>query len=481
MSTRPCTVPAALRAGRSLLRVRAALRTAAIIVSALLLPLAGAAAQSNESSPKGGLFFKTSKPGVYYEAPLVDTDVALAVTGTILRATVRQHFVNPSSAWLEGVYVFPLPERAAVDHLVMEIGDRHVVGQIKERQEAKAVYEQAAANGQHASLVESERPNIFTTSVANIGPGEAITVEIQYQDSVNVDAGTYSLRFPMVVGPRYIPGGPIAQVSANPDQRTSEPGTGWAANTDRVPDASRITPPVLQPGQGKINPVRLTVDFAPGFATERVTSLYHPVIVAAKDDGASHRRAQPSPQPPASGAFGHHLARRRYDDADGGAVLHRDGVPVIVATFLQVADLIVAGGLDLAFGLVGRRAVDLVAGRASRPGRRGGEHDHGRQRVDSCFPVHVDPHLRRVVSNGRRAGFGEAHPSGREFSVCAGGTPLAQVRSAKFSIHADFGLREAAKVPIMFGSGLPRCGGRGCRRTAKVGNSRVNFPLHGVL
>ncbi len=287
MSTTIQTAPAALRGRRPLLRVRGFLGAAAIFISALLLPLAGASAQSNDGSPKGGLFFKTSKPGVYYEAPLVDTDVALAVTGTILRATVRQRFVNPSNAWLEGVYVFPLPEQAAVDHLAMEIGDRHVAGVIKERQEAKAIYEQAAANGQHASLVESERPNIFTTSVANIGPGEAITVEIQYQDNVRIDAGTYSLRFPMVVGPRYIPGGPIAEVSANPDQPAPEAGTGWAANTDRVPDASRITPPVLQPGQGKIDPVRLAIDFAPGFATERITSLYHPVTVTAADDGSS--------------------------------------------------------------------------------------------------------------------------------------------------------------------------------------------------
>src|SRR5215831_8038868 len=267
------SVPRAIGAGRWLPRVRAALRTIAAVFAALLLPLAGAAAQSTEATPKGGLFFKTNKPGEYYEAPLVDTDVHLAVAGTILRATVRQHFVNPSNAWLEGVYVFPLPEQAAVDHLVMEIGERRVVGQIKERQEAKRVYEEAAANGQRASLVESERPNIFTTSVANIGPGQAITVEIEYQDNVGIDAGKYSLRFPMVVGPRYIPGGPV--------------GTGWAQNTDQVPDASRITPPVIQPGQGKINPVRLNIDFAPGFATERVASLYHPVVVTAKDDGTS--------------------------------------------------------------------------------------------------------------------------------------------------------------------------------------------------
>ena len=182
MSTRIDSAPCALGAGRLLSHLRATLRTAAILLGALALPLVGAAAQSSGGSPKGGLFFKTNVPGVYYEAPLVDADVQLAVAGTILRATVRQHFVNPSNAWLEGVYVFPLPEQSAVDHLVMEIGDRRVTGVIKERQEAKAIYQQAAASGQHASLVESERPNIFTTSVANIGPGEAITVEIQYRD-----------------------------------------------------------------------------------------------------------------------------------------------------------------------------------------------------------------------------------------------------------------------------------------------------------
>jgi len=280
--------PRAIGAGRWLPRARAALRTIAAVFAALLLPLAGAAAQSTEATPKGGLFFKTNKPGEYYEAPLVDTDVHLAVAGTILRATVRQHFVNPSNAWLEGVYVFPLPEQAAVDHLVMEIGQRRVLGQIKERQEAKRVYEEAAANGQRASLVESERPNVFTTSVANILPGQAITVEIEYQDNVGIDAGTYSLRFPMVVGPRYIPGGPVSLVSDHPEGTPPAPvGTGWAQNTDQVPDASRITPPVIQPGQGKISPVRLAIDFAPGFATDRVASLFHPVVVTAKDDGTS--------------------------------------------------------------------------------------------------------------------------------------------------------------------------------------------------
>ncbi|MBA4096445.1 MAG: marine proteobacterial sortase target protein [Rhodospirillum sp.] len=258
--------------GRLLSRARGAAAAFLALLISLLLATSAVHAQSSEEAPKGGLFFKSDKAGVLYEAPILRTDVKLAVAGTIVRATVRQHFVNPSSAWLEGVYVFPLPEQSAVDHLVMEIGERRVVGQIKPREEAKKVYEQAAAAGQHASLVESERPNIFTTSVANIGPGEKIVVEIQYQDRVSIDAGTYSLRFPMVVGPRYIPGDAINLVADRSN------GGGWADDTTRVPDASRITPPVLHPREGKINPVTMSIDFAPGFPVERVTSLYHPVV-----------------------------------------------------------------------------------------------------------------------------------------------------------------------------------------------------------
>src|SRR5688572_28903593 len=264
--------------GRLLSRARGAAAALLALLISLLLATSAARAQSSEGAPNGGLFLKSDKAGVFYEAPILRTDVKLAVAGTIVRATVRQHYVNPSSAWLEGVYVFPLPEQSAVDHLVMEIGERRVVGRIKPREEAKKMYEQAAAAGQHASLVESERPNIFTTSVANIGPGEKIVVEIQYQDRVEIDAATYSLRFPMVVGPRYIPGEAVSLVADRPNS-----GGGWADDTTRVPDASRITPPVLHPREGKINPVTMSIDFAPGFPVERVTSLYHPVVATDAD------------------------------------------------------------------------------------------------------------------------------------------------------------------------------------------------------
>jgi Ca-activated chloride channel homolog len=286
------TATVSIRSGRLLSPQRHSWRAAAFILTLIVLPFAAQA--DSAESPNGGLFFKTNKPGVYYEAPLVKTEAQIAVTGTIVRATVRQHFVNPSSAWLEGVYVFPLPERSAVDKLSMEIGDRRVTGEIKEKQEAKRIYETAAASGQHASLVSSQRPNIFTTAVANIGPGEQVVVEIQYQDKVTVEDGVYGLRFPMVVGPRYIPGGIVAVAAttgvegtetAPPPNGATNSGGGWAMDTDRVPDASQITPPVIQPGQGKINPVTITVDLDAGFATDRVISLYHPIVNTDAGDG----------------------------------------------------------------------------------------------------------------------------------------------------------------------------------------------------
>ena len=233
---------------------------------------------------QGSLLLKTTQAGRYIPAPLLKTDVRISVTGTIARATVSQEFMNPSrdkDDWAEGVYVFPLPDTAAVDHLCMKVGERIIEGQIKERAEAKKVYEQAKQAGKRASLVEQERPNIFTTSVANIEPGDKITVEIEYQETTRYDQGKFSLRFPMVVGPRYIPGTPVVIE----DQPT---GLGWSLDTDRVSDASRITPPVQHPAHSPINPVSLTIDLAAGFPLDKVESAYHPILSIAEPDGRQH-------------------------------------------------------------------------------------------------------------------------------------------------------------------------------------------------
>jgi Ca-activated chloride channel family protein len=193
--------------------------------------------------------------------------VEIKVSGSVARARVTQTFRNPSDDWLEGVYVFPLPENAAVDKLRMRIGERVVEGEIRERAAAKRDYLAARDSGRRAALLEQERPNIFTSSVANISPQEDIVVEIEYQQTLRYDAGAFSLRFPMTVGARYIPGSPLA----------SKSGTGWSPDTVRVADASRITPPVLHPSKGPINPVSIRVELDAGVPLARIDSPYHRV------------------------------------------------------------------------------------------------------------------------------------------------------------------------------------------------------------
>jgi Ca-activated chloride channel homolog len=203
---------------------------------------------------EGTLLWRTAQQQTAMPAPLLATDVQIRVTGMVVRAAVRQHFTNPSQEWAEGIYVFPLPEDAAVDHLRMRVGDRMIEGVVQERAAARTAYETARGEGRRTGLVEQERPNVFTTSVANIPPGAAIEVEIEYQQAARYDGGRFGLRFPMVVGPRYVPG-----------------------TSDQVPDAARITPPVQHPDRGPINPVTLRIELEPGVPLATVESSTHEI------------------------------------------------------------------------------------------------------------------------------------------------------------------------------------------------------------
>jgi len=221
----------------------------------------------------GSLLFKTDNLGEYYLAPTLKTDVHMRVNGMVVRTKVVQRFKNNGQTWVEGIYVFPLPEKAAVDHMRMKIGERIIEGKIKEKLEAKKIYAKAKKEGRKASLVEQERPNMFTNSVANIGPGETIVIEIEYQQSLKFDKDVFRLRFPLVVAPRYIPGNSI-EVVENVSNFT---GSGWASNTNQVKDASRITPPVAHPIMGKLNPVSIQIDLNAGFPMKLVQSSYHEI------------------------------------------------------------------------------------------------------------------------------------------------------------------------------------------------------------
>ncbi|MGI9430998.1 MAG: VIT domain-containing protein, partial [Myxococcota bacterium] len=245
-----------------------------------MVPAGLQAAGLPEATGSGALFVR-SDGGSWAPAPVLETDVALDVTGPILRARLVQRFHNPTGKWLEGIYVFPLPESAAVDHLEMKVGSRIIEGQIEEREQAKRIYERARSEGRKTALIEQERPNIFTTSLANIGPGEEIEVALEYQELLRWDESGFQLRFPLVVGPRYIPGAPVTLA-------TAPTGTGWAAPTQSVPDADRITPAVLHPSDGPIHPVRLRVELDAGLPLARLVSPSH--VVAIEQVGVGRRR-----------------------------------------------------------------------------------------------------------------------------------------------------------------------------------------------
>jgi Ca-activated chloride channel homolog len=231
----------------------------------------------------GALLLKSDNDR-YVEAPLVGTDVDLVVSGPTARARVTQIFHNPTDGWVEAVYVYPLPEGGAVDTLKMVVGDRVIVGDIKDRKAAREAYEQAKSTGQKASLVEQERPNIFTNSVANIGPRETVVVQIEYQEPVRQSGNEFSLRVPLVVAPRYIPAPIVQTVDFNAD------GRGWGQVADQVndpvPDRDHITPPVLDPRDNPpVNPVAVTVRLQAGFPLAEVRSQYHAIKTETVADG----------------------------------------------------------------------------------------------------------------------------------------------------------------------------------------------------
>ncbi|CDM58546.1 MULTISPECIES: marine proteobacterial sortase target protein [Rhizobium] len=229
----------------------------------------------------GSLLLPAREPGFFVEAPRQKTDVQMDVSGPIARVKVTQRFQNPSKGWVEGTYVFPLPENSAVDVLKMQIGERFIEGQIKPRREAREIYEQAKAEGKKAALLEQQRPNIFTNQVANIGPGETIVVQIEYQQAVHQSGGEFSLRFPMVVAPRYNPAPIVQTVEFNN-------GAGFAIPNDPVENREKIEAPVLDPrDNAKINPVALTVNLKAGFVLGDVTSSFHDVDI--QQDGDQNR------------------------------------------------------------------------------------------------------------------------------------------------------------------------------------------------
>jgi Ca-activated chloride channel family protein len=209
--------------------------------------------------------------------PLVALDVRARLSGLTAHTTVRQSFRNSLDVPLEATYIFPLPDRAAARSFRLKVADRVVEGVLKERGEAREEYEKAIEAGHRAAIAEEDRSGTFSLRVGNIPAKEEVEVELTLIGPLPVADGEATYRFPLVVAPRYVSGIPLDGPSVGP---------GREPDTDAVPDASRVTPPVLLPGFP--NPVRLSLEVEldpaglfPATAdwSSRIRSSLHSVIL----------------------------------------------------------------------------------------------------------------------------------------------------------------------------------------------------------
>ena len=234
------------------------------------------------AEPEAGLGALATSRG---NLPLDAVDIRAGIAGTSASVELTQGFRNPFDVPLEATYIFPLPDRAAVTAMRMECAGHVVEAALKERSRARQDYDQAIAEGRRAAIAEEDRPDVFTMRAGNIAPGERVTIRLMLAQPLPYQDGEVTFRFPLVVAPRYIPGRPLGGVPA---------GSGVAADTDAVPDASRISPPVLLPGFP--NPVRLTmsVDIDPaGLPLAGIRCSLHATSEEAATDGHTIVRLRP--------------------------------------------------------------------------------------------------------------------------------------------------------------------------------------------
>lgn len=192
--------------------------------------------------------------------PLKGTVVNANVSGFGAEVKVVQTFANPSKTPIEAVYTFPLPADAAVNRMRIEVGTRVIEGVIKRRDEARRIYEAAKNAGQAAALLDQERPNIFTQSVANIMPGAQVRVEITYVQLIKYEHAQFEFSYPMVVGPRYL---------------------------GNAPDPDKIAPPTLSPGVRSGATIDLNVHVDAGAPILGLQSVLHQVNVQKNGNRAT--------------------------------------------------------------------------------------------------------------------------------------------------------------------------------------------------
>ncbi len=220
--------------------------------------------------------------------PLEHTSVSADLSGFTGKVTVVQKFRNDSKEPIEAEYIFPLPDMAAVDSMTMKIGDKRIRAEIKKKEEAKKIYEDAKESGRRAALLDQQRTNIFTQRVANVMPGDKIEIVITYVETIPCKDGVYEFVFPMVVGPRYIPSD--SRLSDRPVSRdeavrisNEQASTGWGIDESRVKKSKEINPPIVPEGMRAGHDISVDVSLTTPVSIKDLKSVLHKVDVEKID------------------------------------------------------------------------------------------------------------------------------------------------------------------------------------------------------
>jgi Ca-activated chloride channel homolog len=235
-----------------------------------------AMAVTDASDPGSGRLLTELSDGRVMGLPLRHTSFHAMVVGTVAETTVVQRFENTLPDAIEVVYTFPLPHDGAVDDYWLRVGERTIRGEIHRRKRAREIYDEAKQAGHTAGLLEQERPNVFTQRVANVAPGEHVEVSLHVVQPLRPERGRYELVLPTVVGPRFVPGTPTG----------THEGTGMLADTDLVPDASKITPPVLPPGYRSCGDLEIEVSIDAGGPLTALATTSHRIEATPDHLGA---------------------------------------------------------------------------------------------------------------------------------------------------------------------------------------------------
>ena len=246
--------------------------------AALLLALATLATTSADAND----FVLVNANGQQHSAMLLSAQAKVRVSGLMVFGTLTQKYLNNGSDFIAGEYVFPLPDGASIDSLVVKIGGRIIESKLKEKQQAKAEYVQAKREGKQAALLQQDRANLFRMAVANIAAGETIEVTLTYLDTVHIDQNNYQLSLPTTLTPRYSP------VEARIDSGAAEP-------TSTVDSLNNFLNPLFNIDSHDAssmpnNPIDIRVELDTGFAAQQLHSDSHQITVQSTDD--SHHSIQ---------------------------------------------------------------------------------------------------------------------------------------------------------------------------------------------